>query len=148
MYSRASISDTFTIDQYQVIIIYAGYAAAYFLLKALLYSITGWVFFDKKKNEQWMKAYLFLVSCEGVLLFPAIMLMIYFGFSIQTALIYTLIVVGIIKILSFYKCFIIFFRRKGAFLQIILYFCALEVVPLFALSGGLVLISHYLKINF
>ena len=71
MYSRASISDTFTIDQYQVIIIYAGYAAAYFLLKALLYSITGWVFFDKKKNEQWMKAYLFLVSCEGVLLFPS-----------------------------------------------------------------------------
>lgn len=148
MYSRASISDTFTIDQYQVISIYAGYAAAYFLLKALLYSITGWVFFDKKKNEQWMKAYLFLVSCEGVLLFPAIMLMTYFGFSIQAAVIYTLIVVGIIKILSFYKCFIIFFRRKGAFLQIILYFCALEVVPLFALWGGLVLISHYLKINF
>ena len=51
MYSRASISDTFTIDQYQVIIIYAGYAAAYFLLKALLYSITGWVFFDKKKTK-------------------------------------------------------------------------------------------------
>lgn len=94
-----------------------------------------------------MKAYLFLVSCEGVLLFPAIMLMTYFGFSIQAAVIYTLIVVGIIKILSFYKCFIIFFEERR-FLQIILYFCALEVVPLFALSGGLVLISHYLKINF
>lgn len=62
-----------------------------------------------------MKAYLFLVSCEGVLLFPAIMLMIYFGFSIQTAVIYTLIVVGIIKILSFYKCFIIFFEEKALF---------------------------------
>ena len=95
-----------------------------------------------------MKSYLFLVSSEGVLFFPAIMLMAYFGFSLQAAVIYTLFVVGMIKILSFYKCFLIFFKRNGAFLQIILYFCALEVVPLFALSGGLVLISHYLKINF
>ncbi len=46
------------------------------------------------------------------------------------------------------KAYIIFFRRNGVFLQIFLYFCALEVVPLFALWGGLVLISHYLKINF
>lgn len=30
-----------------------------------------------------MKAYLFLVSCEGVLLFPAIMLMTYFGFPFK-----------------------------------------------------------------
>ena len=148
MYSRASISDTFTIDQYLVISIYAGYVATYFVLKACLYSMVNWVFFDRKKNEQWMKSFLFLVSCEGVMLFPAIMLMTYFGFSIQAAVIYTLIVVGIIKILSFYKSFIIFFKRKGTFLQIILYFCALEVIPLFALGGGLVLISHYLKINF
>lgn len=148
IYSRASIGDTFTIDQYQVISIYAGCVAAYFVAKAFLYSVMGWVFFDRKKNEQWMKSYLFLISCEGVLLFPAIMLMTYFGFSLQAAVIYTLVVVGIAKILSFYKSFIIFFRRKGTFLQIILYFCALEVVPLFALWGGLVLISHYLKINF
>ena len=148
MYSRVSISDTFIIDQYLVISIYAGCVASYFLLKAFLYSVVNWVFFDRKKNEQWMKSYLFLVSCEGVVLFPAIILMTYFGFSLQAAIIYALVVVGIGKILSFYKSLIIFFKRKGAFLQIILYFCALEVVPLFALWGGLVLISHYLKINF
>jgi len=148
IYSRASISDTFTIDQYLVISIYAGYVATYFLLKALLYTLVDWVFFDRKKNEQWMKSYLFLLSCVGVALFPAIMLMTYFGFSLQAAVVYALVVVIIAKILSFYKSFIIFFRRNGTFLQIILYFCALEVVPLFALWGGLVLISHYLKINF
>ena len=148
VYSRASISDTFTIDQNLVISIYTGCVAGYFLLKSILYSMTGWIFFDKKKNEQWLKAFLFLISCEGVLLFPAIMLVTYFGLSLQTAVIYALVIVGLVKILSFYKSFIIFFRRNGSFLQIILYFCALEVVPLFALGGGLVLISHYLKINF
>ena len=148
LYSRASISDTFVIEQYWVISIYAGGVASYFLLKALLYSIVNWVFFDGKKNVQWQKSYLFLVSCEGVLLFPAIMLMAYFGFSLQAAVLYTTIVVGIAKMLSFYKSYLIFFRRKGTFLQNILYFCALEVVPFSALVGGLVLISHYLKINF
>ena len=148
LYSRASISDTFTIDQYLVISIYAGIVATYFVTKALFYSVIGWVFFDRKKNEQWMKSFLFLSSCEGVVLFPAIILMTYFGFSVQGAVVYALVVVGIVKILSFYKSFIIFFRRKGAFLQIILYFCALEIVPLSILLGSLVLVSHYLKINF
>ena len=148
VYSRASISDTFTIEQYWVISIYAGYVAGYFSLKAFFYALMGWVFFDKKKNEQWLKSYLFLTSCEGVMLFPVVLLLTYFNFSLQAAVIYCLVVVGLIKILSFYKSFIIFFRRKGTFLQNILYFCALEVVPLFALWGGLVLISHYLKINF
>lgn len=95
-----------------------------------------------------MKAYLFLFSCEGVLLFPVVMLLTYFNLSLDAAIIYALIVVGLVKILSFYKSYIIFFRGNGSFLQIFLYFCALEVVPLFALLGGLVLISHYLKINF
>ncbi len=148
IYSKASISDTFIIDQYQVISIYAGCIAGYFLLKMLLYVVSGWVFFEKKKNVQWLKAYLFLFSCQGELLFQMVLLLLYFNFPLQIAVIYTLVVFGIVKILSFLKSYIIFFRRNGMFLQIFLYFCALEVVPLFALWGGLVIISHYLKINF
>lgn len=67
-----------------------------------------------------MKSYLFLVSSEGVLLLPAILLMTYFGFSLESAMIYTLVVVGITKILSFYKCFIIFLREMALFCK---YFC-------------------------
>ena len=148
IYSRASISDTFTIDQYQVISIYAACVASYFLLKTLLYVISGWVFFDKKKNVQWLKSFLFLISTEWVALFPVVMLLSYFNLALQVAVIYTLVVLGIVKILTFYKTYLIFFKRNGVFLQIFLYFCALEVVPLLALWGGLVLISHYLKINF
>ncbi len=147
-YSRASISDTFAVEQYQVITIYACIVASYFLLKTLLYSIIGWVFFERKKNEQWLKAYLFLTSTEGILFFPAVMLVAYFDLSLQIAVIYALVILGLVKILSFYKSYLIFFRGKGAFLQIILYFCALEMIPLLALLGGLVLMSHYLKINF
>ena len=148
IYSRESISDTFTIEQYQVISIYAGGVASYFLLKAILYEISGWVFFNKKKNVQWLKAYLFLISIQGVAMFPVVMLLSYFNLSLRVAVIYALVVLGIVKILTFYKTYLIFFKRNGVFLQIFLYFCALEVIPLFALWGGLILISHYLIINF
>lgn len=148
IYSKASISDTFTIEQYQVISIYAGIVMGYMILKTLLYSATGWLFFDKKKNEQWLKAYLFLLSLEGVLLFPDVMLLSYFDLSLQIAVIYALIVFGLVKILSFYKSYLIFFRRNGMFLQIFLYFCALEIVPPVTLWGCLLWISNCLKVNY
>ena len=42
--TKASISDTFIVDQYQVISIYAGCMGGYFLLKAFLYVISGCLF--------------------------------------------------------------------------------------------------------
>lgn len=76
-----------------------------------------------------------------------VMLLSYFDFPLQIAVIYTLTILGLVKLLAFEGLHYLF-RRNGVFLQIFLYFCALEVIPLFALWGGLVLISHYLKINF
>lgn len=141
-------SSTYTIDQNWVICLYSGVVIGYFLLKALLYLLVGGVFFNSKINGQWMRSYLFLASSEGVLLFPAVMLLTYFGLSMHAVVIYSLIVVIAIKILSFYKSHLIFFNGKGHFVQIILYFCALEMMPLFTLWGGLVLMSHYLKVNY
>jgi len=102
----------------------------------------------KRKNTQWLKSYLFLVSSQGVLLLPLVMLQAYFELSVQSSLIYVASVLGASKLLSFYKTYLIFFRKKGPFLQIFLYFCALEIVPLFALWGVLTIASNYLKINF
>ena len=147
-YIRTFVSDTFIIEQYQIIGIFTAILAAYFFVKAIAYALTGWVFFDKKKNEQWMKSYLFLVSLEGLALFPMIMLQAYFGWSMQNSVVYTICLLVLFKLLTFYKSYIIFFQRMGAFLQIILYFCALEIIPLFALKGILTTIGNYLKINF
>ena len=46
------------------------------------------------------------------------------------------------------KLFAIFFKNKGAYLQLFLYFCALEIIPLLACWGVLRMINGYLKINF
>lgn len=147
-YMRTYIADTFTVEHYQIIGIFAGVIAAYFLLKAVAYYIVGWVFFDGKKIGQWMKVYLFLISIEGILLFPVVMLLAYFDLSMKNAVVYVAIVIFLAKILSFYKSYIIFFRRNGIFLQNFLYFCALEVIPLASLWGVLVILNSFLKVNF
>jgi hypothetical protein len=106
------------------------------------------VFFDHKRNKQYFLTLLFLYSLEGVLLYPIVALLTFFDISAQSVAYYTISVVILVKILTFYKCFVIFFRQNGLYLQIILYFCALEIIPLFALWGGLAVIVNALKINF
>ena len=121
---------------------------AYFLFKNLIYGFVNWVFFDRKNNGQWRRMQVFLSSLEGVLLFPIVLLQVYFSLSLQAAMIYTLFVILFIKMLAFYKSYSIFFKRMGASLQIILYFCALELMPLMVLWGVLFITDNYLIINF
>lgn len=144
-YSSEVSGDTFSLAHYQVLSLYTFTFAGYFLLKNLLYTIVNWVFFDKKKNEQWAKSSLFLSSVEGMPLFPNVMLLAYFNLSIKHAVIYALAVIILVKLLSFYKAYLIFFRRNGALLQFFLYFCALELMPLGALCGAMVTMDRYLK---
>lgn len=147
-YTLTSVGRTFILNQYQIVAIYTGVFGLYFSIKALLYSIADLVFFSSKDNNRWLKTYLFMISSEGVLLFPLVMVQVYFNLPLNTAFIYSIVVIILFKLLTLYKEYIIFFRRTGAFLQIFLYFCALEVMPFMALRGVLTMISNYLKVIF
>ena len=148
-YLRTYTSGTFILsDEYLLVAILTGIFIAYFFLKYLFYSYVNLVFFEHKKNGQFFRTLLFLQSTEGILLFPMVALLTFFNISAQSAAYYTIFVVVLVKILTFYKSFVIFFRQNGLYLQIILYFCALEIIPLFALWGGLAVIANALKINF
>ena len=127
--------------------IYFGEFIVYFVLKRLFYSIIDWTFFEREQNHTWAKVWLFLSTIEGVLLFPLVLLLVYFHLSFHIALIYSVIVVFSVKILQLYKSYAIFFSRKSASLQIILYFCTLEIIPLILLWGVLELTGNYLNIN-
>lgn len=147
-WSQTVFGDTYTISTYGVIGLYTLAMVGYFLLKGGAYALVDWVFFEQKKNTEWNRVFLFLCAMEGVCLFPMIMLLAYFDLSISAAVVYTSAVVILFKILAFYKTYMIFFEKRGAFLQIILYFCALEIMPLIALWGVLMTMSNYLKISF
>lgn len=148
-YAQEYNSDTFLVSsQYQLIAMFFGIFAGYFILKTLIYSLVNWVFFGWRQNEQWLKSYLFITSVEGVVMFPFVVSQAYFGLSVRSTILYVAAVTILSRLLSLYKCFLIFFRQKGVYLQIILYFCALEIIPLLALCGVLTVLISYLNINF
>jgi hypothetical protein len=149
LYVTAYVADTFQLDNdFQLISLFFGSFVGYFLLKSGLYSLVNYVFFDGNKSLQWMQSALFLTAMEGVLLFPAVLLQVYFDLSVQNVIFYYVFILLIIKILTFYRSWVIFFRQNGVYLQNILYFCALEIVPLLGFAGSLLSIVNLLKINF
>jgi hypothetical protein len=148
-YTLHYIGETFVLkSQYHLIVIYMVIIACYMLFKTMVQTLVNMVFFDGKKSIQWIKAMLFITSVEGIVLFPVVILRAYFDLSIQNVVIYFIIVLLIVKILTIFKAFVIFFHRNVVSLQIILYFCALEMVPLLALWGTLVFTANNLKIIF
>ena len=120
----------------------------YFGLKAALYSLVNSVFFNSKKTLQWNSSLFSLMAMEAVLLLPLVLLLVYFDLSVEKAQYVFLFILFLNKLLAFYKGWSIFFHQKGRSLQIFLYFCALEIVPLLALGGVWLEIVNILKVNF
>ena len=143
------IGETFILQsQYTLIAIYFVIVIIYIGVKMGLYTFVNLVFFNGKRNQQWLKSFLFIITLEGVLLFPAVLLGGYYEMDIHNVTTYVIISILFVKLLTIYKCFIIFFRPNVVSLQIILYFCTLEIVPVLALWGVLVMTANNLKINF
>ncbi len=117
-------------------LIFFGVMVGYFVGRALLYTLVDGVFFDGREHKEWMHSMLFISAAEGVFLFPVSLASIYLELSPSTIAIVTLGVVAVVKLLTFCKLFVIFFRPLGGYLQFFLYLCTLEIVPLLLLWAG------------
>ena len=149
LYATEYLAKTYvTTSEYVLLGIFLVVFVGYFLMRFGLYTMVNNLFFDSSRNKKFLTSLLYLSSIEGLLLYPALALLAFMHLPAQNAIWYCLIVVILVKILTFYKSFSIFFKQNDLFLQIILYFCALEMVPLFTLWGGLSVIVDILKINF
>ena len=120
----------------------------WFIFRSLLLWGVNWVFFTSKKNLQWLRDCMLLTGCMGAVMLPMLLLHIYGPVSWQICAIYLIIVVILAEILFIYKSFVTFFNRIGDFLQIILYFCALELMPLAGLAGFIALYYDNLRTIF
>ena len=128
--------------------IYVGFCLAYFLLKWLLYMFLGWTFFDKNKTNIWLESYSALIYYVGFALFPFVLFLVYFDLSLTNLVIIGSIILIFTKILMFYKWIKLFFHQFGDLFLLILYFCALEIVPCLLLYQGMVQINDVLLIKF
>ena len=91
---------------------------------------------------------MFIIALENILFFPIILILANLGLSVGYVETYFVSVLIFVKLLTIYKYYVIFFRENVVRLQIILYFCALEMVPLLSLWGVLDITVKSLKINF
>ena len=128
--------------------IYVGFCLAYFLLKWLLYMFLGWVFFDKNKTNIWLESYSALIYYVGFALFPFVLFLVYFDLSLTNLVIIGSIILIFTKILMFYKWLKLFFHQFSGLFLLILYFCALEIVPCLLLYQGMIQMNNILLIKF
>ena len=128
--------------------IYVGFCLAYFLLKWLLYMFLGWTFFDKNKTNVWLESYSALIYYVGFALFPFVLFLVYFDLSLTNLVIIGSIILIFTKILMFYKWIKLFFHQFSGLFLLILYFCALEIVPCLLLYQGMIQMNNILLIKF
>ena len=128
--------------------IYVGCCLAYFLLKWLLYMFLGWTFFDKNKTNIWLESYSALIYYVGFALFPLVLFLVYFDLSLTNLVIIGSIILIFTKILMFYKWIKLFFHQFSGLFLLILYFCALEIVPCLLLYQGMIQMNNILLIKF
>lgn len=149
LFSQEQISETYILSsEYTLMLVFFGIFAGYFIVKDIILRWIHWTFFEAPQIHNYNSTRLYLTSFEGIILLPAVLIYTYFAMSPLTLLYYTISVIGIIKLLTFYKLFSIFFRGKERFLQIFLYFCTLEVIPLVILWELLLFAANSLKVTY
>lgn len=128
--------------------IYIGFTTAYLLLKWLLYWFIGWTFFDKNRTKLWLESYSTLIYYTGFALFPFVLFLVYFDLSLPNLILIGGLVLIFAKILMFYKWLKLFYHHFDGLFLLILYFCALEIVPCLLLYQGMVQVNNILLIKF
>ncbi|MGL4851776.1 MAG: DUF4271 domain-containing protein [Phocaeicola sp.] len=128
--------------------LFIGAFILFFFAKYLLFQLINSVFFEKTKQILWIDSYFNVLVSIGFLLFPIILLVVYFDLSDTHTIYLSLIVIFISKTLLFYKCNSTFFNKIHRYLHLILYFCALEIVPDLLFWKGIVLMNTSLVLNF
>lgn len=114
----------------------------YYGLKLLVYRTVNHVFFAPESNRAWDNYFLVSILTTGALLLPLTLLVVFFDLNYREAGIAYVLLMAIVKMLLLYKSYRTFFNGSIGYLHIILYFCALEIVPYVLLGGTLLTVAY------
>lgn len=137
--------DAYFPDKPTAILLFALFFLLFFLSKVSIQYVVNMVFFGKRRATFFIQVQMLITACSSMLVFPIAFLVVYLPISTEISALGLVFVLVLNKILAFYKIWNIFFRQNGLFLQIILYFCTLEIAPLAAAGGIWLSIFNGLK---
>ena len=121
--------------------------SVFILLKNLLYRLINGIFFQKVRNSLWIASFFNLFIWLGILLLPVFLVTVYFDISSSLALCMIGFLIIFAKISLFWMCFSNFFEKIHGALHLILYFCALEILPDLLYWKGMELLNNNLILN-
>ncbi|RRD79986.1 DUF4271 domain-containing protein [Alloprevotella sp. OH1205_COT-284] len=146
-YTQEQMPDVFyQLSPYTLLLSSTVIIAVYYSVKIFLYRAVNSVFFSSERSKQWDNHLFVSILSTGCLLLPLSLLVVFFDLPFRETQTTYILLMAIVKSLLFYQCYRIFFNTLLGNLHIILYFCALEIVPLIFLWGFLVGVSRSLVV--
>lgn len=114
-----------------VFILCALASMLFLVAKRIIYDFVNKVLFGTKQAESWRNSYFFTTQIAGTALWPIIAATILFH-PIPEIILYGSLFIVLVIYLSMLsmRCFNIIFTNKHCFLDIFLYLCAIELLPL------------------
>ncbi|MDR1679512.1 MAG: DUF4271 domain-containing protein [Prevotellaceae bacterium] len=104
---------------------------AFIGIKLLIFKVIGFIFFEQNLSRLFIKSYFSILFGLGLLLFPLTVGLIYMPPSLhQSFLILALFLCIVAFFLMIYKTLQIFLHKYSSFFYIMLYLCALEILPI------------------
>lgn len=103
-------------------------------VKAWMYQLVNWTFFDRDSSSKWMSGYLLLTSISAYLVLPLSLVALLVEEShwiVKCCFIFVLIVY---ELLLFFRMFVNFGSKKYGYLLIFLYFCSVELMSAVVMS--------------
>lgn len=124
--SSTTVNNMFTFLSYTVVVL-----LLFTLVKFLLNSFFGFIFFEKENVQLWNETFFSFLSLSSLLLFIPTLASFFIEKAYTFCYYFILFYFIYFTFLTFYKIYEIFFLGKRSLLYFILYLCGFEIIPLF-----------------
>ena len=120
-------------------LLFVASVALFYLLRLGVFALTNRIFFDSATTAAWEQAYACWTLLSCIPFYLSAVATIFFNLSSHVVLLLLTICVILLQICLLYKAFHIFSAKKYGILQIFVYLCTLELMPLLVAGKALVL---------
>lgn len=118
--------------------------SVFYILKFALFNLLAFIFFTKDQKDIWNESYQSNLVLLGLFCFPLFLLTTYTNTFSKTLSITYLLLFLFFRITQIRKSFSIFIHNYSSLFYLILYLCAVEIIPAIFLVGGLNYLFYYI----
>lgn len=123
--------------------LYSVCCLLYIVVKRAAYAIVGWVFLDRRKVRNWMQTHTVLLRLTSVTMLPAALIATVFCTDFTLMVRAGLALILLFKLLILFKWIKLFCDKTYGYIPICVYFCALEIIPLFYMVIGIMKLNDF-----